>query len=34
MLDALLWWIWPDNMMDGTFLDEEGVIHRRSCHQV
>ena len=27
MLDALLWWIWPDNMMDATFLDEEDVIH-------
>jgi crotonobetainyl-CoA:carnitine CoA-transferase CaiB-like acyl-CoA transferase len=26
MLDSLVWWIWPDNMMDKTFLDDD-VIH-------
>jgi crotonobetainyl-CoA:carnitine CoA-transferase CaiB-like acyl-CoA transferase len=26
MLDSLVWWIWPDNMMDATFLDDD-VVH-------
>ncbi|HXK22971.1 MAG TPA: CoA transferase [Myxococcota bacterium] len=25
MLDSMIWWMWPDNMMDETFLDQDTV---------